>query len=83
MSLAMKPTDGGEIVTPRPASTVLLVRDGAEGLQVFMVVRHHAIDFASGALVFPGGKVDPEDEADIPDISETDDEPGVGTRRPD
>ena len=26
-----------------------------------MVVRHHQIDFASGALVFPGGKVDPSD----------------------
>ncbi len=44
-----------------PAATILLVRDGAEGLEVFMVVRHHQIDFASGALVFPGGKVDPRD----------------------
>ncbi len=26
-----------------------------------MVTRHHKIDFASGAVVFPGGKVDPED----------------------
>lgn len=41
----------------RPASTILLVRDGASGLEVFMVKRNHAIDFASGALVFPGGKV--------------------------
>jgi 8-oxo-dGTP pyrophosphatase MutT (NUDIX family) len=32
-----------------------------DGIEVFMVVRHHAIDFASGALVFPGGKVDPGD----------------------
>ena len=45
----------------RPASTVLLLRDGAEGLEVFMVVRHHQIDFASGALVFPGGRVEPAD----------------------
>ena len=45
----------------RPASTVLLVRDGPRGLEVFMVVRHHEIDFASGALVFPGGSVDPAD----------------------
>jgi 8-oxo-dGTP pyrophosphatase MutT (NUDIX family) len=51
----------GETVTPRLASTVLLVRDGAGGLEVFMVVRHHKIDFASGALVFPGGSVDPGD----------------------
>jgi 8-oxo-dGTP pyrophosphatase MutT (NUDIX family) len=47
----------------RSASTVLLVRDGASGLEVFMVVRHHKIDFASGALVFPGGSVDPGDFA--------------------
>jgi 8-oxo-dGTP pyrophosphatase MutT (NUDIX family) len=61
MSLAMKPSEGGEIVPPKLAATVLLVRNGPAGLQVFMVVRHHQIEFASGALVFPGGKVDPED----------------------
>ena len=48
-------------VTPRLAATVMLLRDGAEGLEVFMVVRHYAIDFASGALVFPGGSVDAAD----------------------
>lgn len=40
-----------------PASTILLLRDGPKGVEVFMVKRHHQIDFASGALVFPGGKV--------------------------
>lgn len=45
----------------RPASTVLLLRDGRQGLEVFMVVRHHQIDFASGALVFPGGRVEAAD----------------------
>jgi 8-oxo-dGTP pyrophosphatase MutT (NUDIX family) len=39
-----------------PAATILLIRDGAKGLEVFMVKRHHQIDFATGALVFPGGK---------------------------
>ncbi len=43
------------------AATVLIVRDTPDGLEVFMVVRHHEIDFASGALVFPGGKVDEAD----------------------
>jgi 8-oxo-dGTP pyrophosphatase MutT (NUDIX family) len=52
-----------KVVPARPASTVLLLRDGAAGLEVFMVVRHHQIDFASGALVFPGGSVDPGDRA--------------------
>ena len=28
---------------------------------IYGVVRHHQIDFASGALVFPGGKADPQD----------------------
>ncbi len=50
-------------VVPRPAATVLLLRDRPDGMEVFMVVRHHQIDFASGALVFPGGRVDPGDRA--------------------
>jgi len=52
----------GDAATPVPAATMVLLRDGPRGLEVFMVVRHHQIDFASGALVFPGGKVDPQDE---------------------
>ncbi len=46
---------------PRPAATILLLRDGPAGLEVFMVVRHHEIDFASGALVFPGGRMEEAD----------------------
>ncbi|WP_447412566.1 hypothetical protein, partial [Clostridium perfringens] len=30
--------------------------------EVFMMVRHYQIEFASGALVFPGGSVDPGDQ---------------------
>jgi 8-oxo-dGTP pyrophosphatase MutT (NUDIX family) len=48
-------------VVPVPAATILMLRNGATDLEVFMVVRHHQIDFASGALVFPGGKVDSGD----------------------
>lgn len=55
MSDLPKPTE------PRLAATILLLRDGADGLEVFMVVRHQQIDFASGALVFPGGKLAPGD----------------------
>lgn len=50
-------------VVPRPAATVLLVRDGRAGLEVLMVTRNVASDFASGALVFPGGRVDAADGA--------------------
>ncbi|NJN50704.1 MAG: NUDIX hydrolase [Gammaproteobacteria bacterium] len=46
---------------PLPAATILLVRGDHAAMEVFMVVRHHQIDFASGALVFPGGKVDDAD----------------------
>ena len=46
---------------PVPAATILLLRDGAEGLEVFMVKRHHQIDFVAGALVFPGGKLEKGD----------------------
>ena len=50
-----------EASTPFPSATILMLRDGPTGLETFMVVRHHQIDFASGALVFPGGKVDAGD----------------------
>ena len=49
-----------EPVPVRPAATILLVRDQPE-FEVLMVKRHHQIDFAAGALVFPGGKTDPSD----------------------
>ena len=53
-----------EIVAPRPASTILLLRDSAalREIEVFMMVRHYEIDFNSGALVFPGGSVDKGDQ---------------------
>ena len=53
-----------EAVAPRPASTILLLRDSAERkeVEVFMMVRHYEIDFNSGALVFPGGSVDKGDK---------------------
>ena len=45
---------------PLPASTVLLVRDGA-GLEVLMVRRSAGMAFGASAWVFPGGKVAPAD----------------------
>jgi 8-oxo-dGTP pyrophosphatase MutT (NUDIX family) len=53
---------------PRPASTILLLRDSAAGeIEIFMMVRHYEIDFNSGALVFPGGSVDKGDQEIIAD----------------
>lgn len=45
----------------RAAGTIVLVRDGPGGLEVFMVKRHGASDVLGGAHVFPGGKVDAAD----------------------
>lgn len=49
---------------PKPSSTILIVRDGeaTPSLEVLMVGRNRQIDFASGALVFPGGKLIDEDK---------------------
>ena len=54
----------GPPVTPRPAATVLLVRDG-DPWELLMVRRPGGADFAPGAYVFPGGAVHDEDRADI------------------
>jgi 8-oxo-dGTP pyrophosphatase MutT (NUDIX family) len=48
-------TDAPATAEIKPAATILLLRD-APSFEVLMVKRHHQIDFASGALVFPGGK---------------------------
>jgi 8-oxo-dGTP pyrophosphatase MutT (NUDIX family) len=48
--------DAKPVAAPVPAATILIVRDGAPGMEIFMVKRHHQIDFVAGALVFPGGK---------------------------
>lgn len=49
-----------------------------------MVVRHHKIDFASGALVFPGGKVDGADGdpgwVDLVQAGDLDEAPSVEFR---
>ena len=42
----------------RPAATVLLLRDGPEGVEVLMTRRAMTASFAPGAYVFPGGGVD-------------------------
>jgi len=48
-------------LVPAPAATVLMLRDGAAGLEVFMQRRHDTLSSFAGAYVFPGGKVDTDD----------------------
>lgn len=59
-------TAGADPLVPRPAATVMLVRDGQEGIEVFLMRRHSAMDFVAGVMVFPGGGVDNRDRnADV------------------
>ncbi|HET7173915.1 MAG TPA: NUDIX hydrolase [Nocardioidaceae bacterium] len=53
----------GEIqaALPRDASTVLLLRDTAAGLEVYVLRRQLSMAFAGGMYAFPGGSVDPRD----------------------
>jgi len=44
-----------------PAATVVLLRDGPDGLETLMLRRNSKLAFAGGAWVFPGGRIDPED----------------------
>ncbi|MCA1007581.1 NUDIX domain-containing protein [Rhodococcus hoagii] len=46
---------------PKDASTVMLVRDGDDGVEVFLLRRVAGMAFAGGMTVFPGGGVDPSD----------------------
>jgi 8-oxo-dGTP pyrophosphatase MutT (NUDIX family) len=52
---------GREPVEPRPASTVVLLRDGEHGIAVYLLRRHSRMAFAAGMYAFPGGAVDPRD----------------------
>ncbi len=56
-----------EPVQARPASTVMLVRDGAGAPEVFMIRRVPTMEFAPNMWVFPGGGVDARDnDASLP-----------------
>jgi len=48
-------------VAPRGASTVVLLRDGAGGPEVYLLRRHREMAFAAGMHAFPGGTVDRRD----------------------
>ena len=60
-----------------PAATLILMRPAAAGgpPEILMLERAETMAFAAGALVFPGGRIDPEDQAmgecfpDLPDAA--------------
>lgn len=47
--------------TPKPAATLILLRQGAGGPEVLMLQRTQSAAFLGGAYVFPGGSLDPQD----------------------
>ena len=51
------------VAATRPASVVVLYREGPEGVEVFWVKREKALAFAGGFYAFPGGKLDKADAA--------------------
>lgn len=56
MSAAAQPR-----LAPKPAATIVLLRDGTQGPEVFMLRRTLQAKFVAGAYVFPGGKLDAAD----------------------
>lgn len=52
-----------EAAEPIPAATIVVMREGAGAPELLFAERSAALRFAGGALVFPGGRVDPEDVA--------------------
>ena len=48
-------------VAPRPAATLVVLRDSSEGLEVLLTKRPKTMRFMGGATVFPGGGVSKPD----------------------
>jgi 8-oxo-dGTP pyrophosphatase MutT (NUDIX family) len=61
------PTDPKGPAVAAPAATVVLVRDGTDGLEVLLAKRSSKLAFHGGAWVFPGGRIDPGDYAGAPE----------------
>ncbi len=51
----------------RPSATVVLLRDGADGVETLLLRRQASLAFAAGKWVFPGGAIDAEDFVDETD----------------
>lgn len=54
-----------EDVPIRDAATVVLLRDGDDGIEVWLLTRVSQMTFAAGMSVFPGGRIE-DDDADLP-----------------
>ncbi len=65
--------DDAELPAPIPAATLVVFRERGDGApELLMVERAKAMVFAAGAMVFPGGRIDPGDHA-LAELMDTDD----------
>lgn len=58
------PAESSAASAIQPAATVLLLRDGALGLEILLMQRASQLAFHGGAWAFPGGRVEPSDACD-------------------
>src|SRR5215213_7780728 len=67
----------GVATTPRQAATVLVVRGGADRLEVLLAQRTPKARFMGGAWVFPGGAVDGDEDHRAAALREVQEEVGI------
>jgi 8-oxo-dGTP pyrophosphatase MutT (NUDIX family) len=67
----------GEPTVPRQAATVIVLRGGADRLEVLMVQRTPKARFMGGAWVFPGGAVDAQEDHRLAGVREVREEAGI------
>ena len=69
--------NAGKATTPRDAATVIVLRGGADALEVLLVKRNPAQRFMGGAWVFPGGAVDADEDHRVAGVREVAEEASV------
>ncbi|HYH89265.1 MAG TPA: NUDIX hydrolase [Solirubrobacteraceae bacterium] len=69
--------NAGEATTPRDAATVIVLRGGADALEVLLVKRNPAQRFMGGAWVFPGGAVDADEDHRVAGVREVAEEASI------
>jgi 8-oxo-dGTP pyrophosphatase MutT (NUDIX family) len=70
------------VPAPRPAATVILLRGGAERLEVLLVRRNPASRFMGGAWVFPGGALHAGETHRAAGVREVAEEAGIALPDP-
>ena len=69
--------NSGAATPPRQAATVIVLRGGAETLEVLLVKRNPEQRFMGGAWVFPGGAVDADEDHRVAGVREVEEEASV------